>query len=548
MKNYHHPKCIFETFKKARATTKKIEEPGDIEGFEDIQDEDKDMIKKLIKESVNDSGAKAKKSPAAAKKPAAAKTPKKAEPISKAGPSNKSPDKSEDSPSNDNKRAKQGDSKHKDNAFREFRRLCALIADEPSYNNKSDIVQRFFKKGTDGNAFQGDLYVWVRLLLPGVVKRIYNIQSKQLVKIFSRIFKTSEEDMLEDLEAGDVAETIAKFLDKSRTEVKAAKKSLLTMHDVDDFLESLSKLTTEDKQQFELSKITKQCTSNDLKMIVRLIKHDLRIQAGAKHILDGLHKDAYEAFNSTRNIMKVLDKVLELRKNGTPNGPLEVGISLMHPVQPMLAMACKSVDMAFNKCPNGMYSEIKYDGERVQLHKKGDEFKYYSRSLKPVLPHKVKHFAEFIPKAFPDGSDLILDAEVLMVDNNTGDPLPFGTLGKHKAAGFKSATPCLFVFDCIFYNGKSLMNTPIKERRKFLTDHMKEVGNHVKFSEAQVITKKSQLGDMIKRVLSQGLEGNFLNFRTFIGENFLTFSLNFRTRLKGHEKCLRARKKTLAQS
>lgn len=36
-----------------------------------------------------------------------------------------------------------------------------------------------------------------------------------------------------------------------------------------------------------------------------------------------------------------------------------------------------------------MYSEIKYDGERVQVHKKGSEFKYFSRSLKPVLPHKV---------------------------------------------------------------------------------------------------------------------------------------------------------------
>lgn len=41
------------------------------------------------------------------------------------------------------------------------------------------------------------------------------------------------------------------------------------------------------------------------------------------------------------------------------------------------------------KCPNGMYSEIKYDGERVQVHKNGDTFSYFSRSLKPVLPHKV---------------------------------------------------------------------------------------------------------------------------------------------------------------
>lgn len=42
------------------------------------------------------------------------------------------------------------------------------------------------------------------------------------------------------------------------------------------------------------------------------------------------------------------------------------------------------------KCPNGMFSEIKYDGERVQVHKNGDHFSYFSRSLKPVLPHKVQ--------------------------------------------------------------------------------------------------------------------------------------------------------------
>jgi len=47
------------------------------------------------------------------------------------------------------------------------------------------------------------------------------------------------------------------------------------------------------------------------------------------------------------------------------------------------------VEQALKKCPNGMYAEIKYDGERLQLHKQGDSFQYYSRSLKAVLPHKV---------------------------------------------------------------------------------------------------------------------------------------------------------------
>lgn len=53
------------------------------------------------------------------------------------------------------------------------------------------------------------------------------------------------------------------------------------------------------------------------------------------------------------------------------------------------AEACKSVEMAMKKCPNGMLTEVKYDGERVQVHKKGNEFRYFSRSLKPVLSHKV---------------------------------------------------------------------------------------------------------------------------------------------------------------
>lgn len=41
-------------------------------------------------------------------------------------------------------------------------------------------------------------------------------------------------------------------------------------------------------------------------------------------------------------------------------------------------------------------------------------------------------FKNYIPQAFPDGDDLILDSEILMIDSNTGKPLPFGTLGIHK--------------------------------------------------------------------------------------------------------------------
>ena len=51
MKIYHHPKCIFDIFKKARATTKIIEDPTDLEGWQDVEQKDREMILKLIKET-----------------------------------------------------------------------------------------------------------------------------------------------------------------------------------------------------------------------------------------------------------------------------------------------------------------------------------------------------------------------------------------------------------------------------------------------------------------------------------------------------------------
>lgn len=49
MKQYYHPKCIFETFIKAKATTKIIEGADDVEGFGELNQEDKDAINLLIK-------------------------------------------------------------------------------------------------------------------------------------------------------------------------------------------------------------------------------------------------------------------------------------------------------------------------------------------------------------------------------------------------------------------------------------------------------------------------------------------------------------------
>lgn len=48
--------------------------------------------------------------------------------------------------------------------------------------------------------FHGDLYLTVKLLLPGVVKSVYNLNDKQIVKLFSRTFRCNQDDMVRDLE------------------------------------------------------------------------------------------------------------------------------------------------------------------------------------------------------------------------------------------------------------------------------------------------------------------------------------------------------------
>ncbi|KAH1021673.1 hypothetical protein HUJ04_011160, partial [Dendroctonus ponderosae] len=87
----------------------------------------------------------------------------------------------------------------------------------------------------------------------------------------------------------DIGGTISHFYQKSQK--------------VDAFLEKLSKLTKEEDQIGHFSNILKHLTADDLKTIIRLIKHDLRMGAGAKHILEGIHPDAYSVYKRRKTWM-----------------------------------------------------------------------------------------------------------------------------------------------------------------------------------------------------------------------------------------------------
>jgi DNA ligase-3 len=399
---------------------------------------------------------------------------------------------------------KDGISSSKDNQFSEFNKLIDKIADEPSYNNKSAIIQRYLREGSSKKKFEGNLELWLKLLMPKIDQRVYNLQDKQIIKLFSKIFGCDHQDLVEDLYAGDVSETIAKFFKESRA-IKPVGESKLTLADVDDFLNELESKTRE--EQFEA--FCKKCTVSDIRTLIRLIKKDLKMNCRERHVLDALHAEAYECFQKSRDLKLIIKQYgfSSTSSSAASTSKTKMGLNVMTAVSPMLAEACKDFDKALKKCPEGFYSEIKYDGERVQIHKQGDDFKFFSRNLKPVMEHKISKLKDYLPKAFPDAHDLILDSEIIMVDTTTGDLLPFGTLGKHKKEELQNASTCLFVFDCLLFNGEDLTKKTLKDRKTFLESNITPIKHHVELSEYKLLKKKNELVEMTKDVLKKGLEG-----------------------------------------
>uniref|UniRef100_A0A672QR66 DNA ligase 3 n=1 Tax=Sinocyclocheilus grahami TaxID=75366 RepID=A0A672QR66_SINGR len=494
MKEWYHVKCIFEKLERARATTKKIDDITELEGWEELQDEDKELINKHVSANASPKKKVQAKLNNSGQLSAPLADPTVNAPRKFSGFTGTVPGPSPAKPTQGSALSAQlCDPNHKDCLLREFRKLCALVAEKSSYNAKTEIIRDFLTKGSGGDKFCGDLYMTVKLLLPGVVKNVYNLNDKQIVKLVSRILNCSQDEMVQDLEQGDVSETVRIFFEQSKSFPLAAK-SLLTIQEVDASLSRLSQLTKEDDQQAELQDIAKKCTGNDLKCYIRLVKHDLKINSGAKHVLDAVDPNAYDAFKASRNLGDVIDRVLRNQQdasNGTgPRKILSVEASLMTPVQPMLDLLSVSFS---NRMPWDMFI---YMFKTIQIYVKEFDF----------LP-QVAHFKDFIPQAFPGGHSMILDAEVLLIDTKTSKPLPFGTLGVHKKAAFQDAQVGLFVFDCIYFNGVSLMDKPLCERRKFLLDNMVEVPNRILFSEMKHVTRAADLAEMITRVIREGLEG-----------------------------------------
>uniref|UniRef100_H2ZXR2 DNA ligase (ATP) n=1 Tax=Latimeria chalumnae TaxID=7897 RepID=H2ZXR2_LATCH len=528
MKEWYHVKCMFEKLERARATTKKIEDLTELEGWQELQDAERDLINQHITELANKTATTPKKKVTVQAKLSPAGQVISSSKLPTAGPSSaprKFPgftelatkaESTDDAPSTDGPSAQSCDLSHKDCSLREFRKLCANIADKPSYNVKTQIIQDFLYKGAGGDGFHGDTYLTVKLLLPGVIKSVYNLNDKQIVKIFSKIFNCNLEEMVQDLEQGDVSETVRIFFEASCTFLAAAK-STLSIQEVDAFLQHLSKLTKEDDQQRLLQDMASRCTANDLKCIIRLIKHDLKMNAGAKHVIFVLCNLQYDILRKKKRktpFKKIIPpparRELSLEKGEGKGEAKNLKASLLqqnNSFKPRLSWFVKHLTWILVISLRGMYIALKsFSIESFSISKQSKNKSYKAIEMKYLNPSQQKHLKRQISQTLVLQYSKILCKSTLSISGSFSKLYPSAPLSQQKAA-FQDANVCLFVFDCIYFNGVSLMDRPLIERRKFLHDNMVEIPHRILFSEMKHVTKASDLADMITRVIREGLEG-----------------------------------------
>jgi DNA ligase-1 len=119
-----------------------------------------------------------------------------------------------------------------------------------------------------------------------------------------------------------------------------------------------------------------------------------------------------------------------------------------------------------------VFVEDKFDGIRAQLHRDSKRSEIYSRDLRRI----TDQFPELAEQAGKFDVDLILDGEIVAFER--GRKLTFFDLQKRlgrKSEGadlFATASadvPVAFIaFDLLWLNGKSLLKTPLQERRELL--------------------------------------------------------------------------------
>lgn len=159
------------------------------------------------------------------------------------------------------------------------------------------------------------------------------------------------------------------------------------------------------------------------------------------------------------------------------------GLQMHIPLRPMLGSITRDLSEMLTKLQGRDFScEYKYDGQRAQVHcDESGKVSIFSRHLEQMTD-KYPDLVSLAPQIRGESvSSFILEGEVVAVNRETGELLPFQILAnrakKNVEIGDIKVNVCLFAFDLMYLNGEPLLDRPFRERREFLRSLFVETSN-----------------------------------------------------------------------
>ncbi|KAK0238686.1 DNA ligase 4 [Armillaria nabsnona] len=345
-----------------------------------------------------------------------------------------------------------------------------------------------------------DLYPVLRLLLPQKDRErsTYGLKEQKIAKTYIKLIPLGPRDpdairltnwkkpVEQNTTSGDFPTILYEVVGKRSSVTEGS----LSIDDLNEILDELSqKQDSMEVQSKILRRIYNRATPEEQKWIARIILKDLVISVKETTVFAVFHPDAQDLYNTCSDLKKVAwtlwDPLFRLNAN-------DKTVALFHSFAPMLCRRpTKKIEETVKEMNGSEFIiEEKLDGERMQLHKKGNEYYYCSRKGKDYTYLYGKHvgtgsLTPYIDAAFDERVDeLILDGEMLVWDPVSQRNLPFGTL--KTAAGDKSKKahmprPCFKVFDLLYLNGQSLIDKTTKFRKRNMRACLKEVKGRIEF-------------------------------------------------------------------
>ena len=302
---------------------------------------------------------------------------------------------------------------------------------EPGKLKKTEILSKLLKKTSI------DLLPKVVLLASG---KVYPTQSeektgiagKMMIKTITKTTGSTEKEIIERFkELGDLG-SVAEDCIKSKKQHSLFKKEL-TIDLVFKNLQKLSQLTGKGSQERKLDLISEllMCAKpKEAKYIVRTALETLRIG-----VAEGTVRDAIaQAYGIDKKIVEYAwflnpdyGEIAKIAKERGEKGLKKVRLTIGNPYIVMLGESSPNLKEAIEKYKEVML-EYKYDGIRVEIHKKGEKISLFTRRLEDVTD-QFPDLVELAKKGIKS-KDCIVEGEVVGVDPKTNQPIPFQQLSR----------------------------------------------------------------------------------------------------------------------